>query len=103
MNGKQGGDPAKLAAAVVQLAGRDETPLRWPAGADAVGALEQKHAGLNEACAAVTAVATPFCRGHRQRAVQAITRAVREQKLSRGGAVRRAGTVPRRRPWPATV
>jgi NAD(P)-dependent dehydrogenase (short-subunit alcohol dehydrogenase family) len=42
MNGKQGGDPAKLAAALVQLAGRNETPLRWPAGADAVGTLEQK-------------------------------------------------------------
>lgn len=42
MNGKQGGDPAKLAAALIQLAGREETPLRWPAGADAVGAFEQK-------------------------------------------------------------
>jgi NAD(P)-dependent dehydrogenase (short-subunit alcohol dehydrogenase family) len=46
MNGKQGGDPAKLAAALVQLAGRDETPLRWPAGADAVGTLEQKAQSL---------------------------------------------------------
>jgi NAD(P)-dependent dehydrogenase (short-subunit alcohol dehydrogenase family) len=42
MNGKQGGDPAKLAAALIQLAGREQTPLRWPAGADAVGAFEQK-------------------------------------------------------------
>jgi NAD(P)-dependent dehydrogenase (short-subunit alcohol dehydrogenase family) len=42
MNGKQGGDPAKLAAALIQLAGREDTPLRWPAGADAVGAFEQK-------------------------------------------------------------
>jgi len=42
MNGLQGGDPAKLARALVQLAGQDEPPLRWAAGADAVGALEQK-------------------------------------------------------------
>src|SRR3954454_9810104 len=42
MNGKQGGDPAKLATALVQLAGQDEPPLRWVAGADAVEAVEQK-------------------------------------------------------------
>ncbi len=42
MNGKQGGDPAKLAKALVQLASQDEPPLRWAAGADAVQDLEQK-------------------------------------------------------------
>jgi NAD(P)-dependent dehydrogenase (short-subunit alcohol dehydrogenase family) len=42
MNGQQDGDPAKLADALVQLAGRDEQPLRVPAGADAVATLEQK-------------------------------------------------------------
>jgi len=42
MNGRQGGDPAKLARALVQLAGSDQPPLRWAAGADAVGAFEQK-------------------------------------------------------------
>ena len=42
MNGLQGGDPAKLAKALIQLAGKAEPPLRWPAGADAVDALEQK-------------------------------------------------------------
>ena len=36
MNGQQGGDPAKLANALVQLAGQDEPPPRWVAGADAV-------------------------------------------------------------------
>src|SRR3954452_13297452 len=35
MNGLQGGDPAKLAKALIQLAGHAEPPLRWPAGADA--------------------------------------------------------------------
>jgi NAD(P)-dependent dehydrogenase (short-subunit alcohol dehydrogenase family) len=42
MNGQQGGDPAKLARALVQLADSAEPPLRWAAGADAVAALEQK-------------------------------------------------------------
>ena len=42
MNGLQGGDPAKLANALVQLASQDEPPLRWPAGADAVEAFEKK-------------------------------------------------------------
>ena len=42
MNGLQGGDPAKLAKALIQLASQAEPPLRWPAGADAVEALEKK-------------------------------------------------------------
>ena len=42
MNGRQGGDPAKLAAALVRLATLDEPPLRWVAGADAVQGVEQK-------------------------------------------------------------
>jgi len=42
MNGQQGGDPAKLANALVQLASQGEPPLRFPAGADAIGVFEQK-------------------------------------------------------------
>jgi NAD(P)-dependent dehydrogenase (short-subunit alcohol dehydrogenase family) len=42
MNGRQGGDPAKLAAALVRVATQDEPPLRWVAGADAVQGVEQK-------------------------------------------------------------
>jgi NAD(P)-dependent dehydrogenase (short-subunit alcohol dehydrogenase family) len=42
MNGKQGGDPAKLAAALVTVAGLEQPPLRWLAGADAVATAEQK-------------------------------------------------------------
>jgi NAD(P)-dependent dehydrogenase (short-subunit alcohol dehydrogenase family) len=42
MNGRQGGDPAKLAAAVVHLAALDEPPLRFPAGADAVATFENR-------------------------------------------------------------
>jgi NAD(P)-dependent dehydrogenase (short-subunit alcohol dehydrogenase family) len=42
MNGLQGGDPAKLAKALVQLARQAEPPRRWPAGADAVETFEKK-------------------------------------------------------------
>ncbi len=42
MNGLQGGDPAKLANALIQLAELDEPPLRFAAGADAVGVFETK-------------------------------------------------------------
>jgi NAD(P)-dependent dehydrogenase (short-subunit alcohol dehydrogenase family) len=42
MNGRQGGNPARLADALIQLAGQDDPPLRFPAGSDAVAALEQK-------------------------------------------------------------
>ena len=42
MNGLQGGDPAKLAKALIQIASQDEPPLRWAAGADAVKELEKK-------------------------------------------------------------
>jgi NAD(P)-dependent dehydrogenase (short-subunit alcohol dehydrogenase family) len=42
MNGRQGGDPAKLANALVQLVRQDEPPLRWVAGADAIATVEQK-------------------------------------------------------------
>jgi NAD(P)-dependent dehydrogenase (short-subunit alcohol dehydrogenase family) len=42
MDGQQGGDPAKLAEALIQLVDSSEPPLRWAAGADAVQTLEQK-------------------------------------------------------------
>src|SRR4051812_14446630 len=42
MNGLQGGDPAKLAKALIQLASQAEPPLRWPAGVDAVETFEKK-------------------------------------------------------------
>jgi NAD(P)-dependent dehydrogenase (short-subunit alcohol dehydrogenase family) len=42
MNGRQGGDPKKLANALVQLASEDKPPLRFAAGADAMAAVEKK-------------------------------------------------------------
>ena len=52
MNGQQGGDPAKLAAALVYLAAQDEPPLRFPAGADAVTTFEKKAKALSAQAAA---------------------------------------------------
>lgn len=42
MSGKQSGDPTKLAKALVQLAGEEQPPVRWIAGADAIDAVEKK-------------------------------------------------------------
>src|SRR3954471_17360098 len=52
MNGQQCGDPARLAKALVQLAGHPEPPQRWPAGADAVETFTKK---ANELLAQATA------------------------------------------------
>ncbi|MEC0372841.1 SDR family NAD(P)-dependent oxidoreductase [Paenibacillus chibensis] len=42
MNGKQAGDPSKLAQALLTIASEKQPPQRWIAGADAVAAIEQK-------------------------------------------------------------
>jgi NAD(P)-dependent dehydrogenase (short-subunit alcohol dehydrogenase family) len=46
MNGQQGGDPAKLADALIQLASQVEPPLRFAAGADAVATFENRAKAL---------------------------------------------------------
>ena len=48
MNGKQSGDPAKLAASLVKVIELDEAPARWVAGAEAVRAVKQKGQTLIE-------------------------------------------------------
>jgi len=48
MNGLQGGDPAKLAEALIRLAELDEPPLRFAAGADAVGVFETRAKQLQD-------------------------------------------------------
>ena len=48
MDGQQGGDPAKLADALVQLVALDDPPLRFAAGADAVDVFEEKAKTLLE-------------------------------------------------------
>jgi NAD(P)-dependent dehydrogenase (short-subunit alcohol dehydrogenase family) len=47
-NGKQSGDPAKLARALITLASQKELPRRFIAGADAIGTAEQKVAVLQQ-------------------------------------------------------
>jgi NAD(P)-dependent dehydrogenase (short-subunit alcohol dehydrogenase family) len=47
-NGKQSGDPAKLARALIILARQAHLPRRFIAGADAIGTAEQKVALLQE-------------------------------------------------------
>jgi NAD(P)-dependent dehydrogenase (short-subunit alcohol dehydrogenase family) len=42
MSGKQGGDPAKLAAAIIKLVGLEDPPARFAAGADALQTFEAK-------------------------------------------------------------
>jgi len=45
-NGRQGGDPARLAQALVTIAGQEQPPRRFIAGADAIATAEQKVADL---------------------------------------------------------
>jgi len=42
MNGRQTGDPAKLAAALMTVTQQEKPPLRWVAGADAIATVERK-------------------------------------------------------------
>lgn len=48
MNGKQAGDPAKLAQALITIVEQKEPPHRFIAGADAIAAAEQKIAELQQ-------------------------------------------------------
>ena len=45
-NGQQSGDPAKLAQALIMIAGQEPPPRRFIAGADAIATAEQKVADL---------------------------------------------------------
>ena len=47
-NGRQSGDPAKLAQALLRIASQEPPPRRFIAGADAIGGAEQKVAELKE-------------------------------------------------------
>lgn len=58
MDGTQGGDPAKLADALVQLAALEAPPLRFAGGADAVEAFEQTAAALLASADAHRALST---------------------------------------------
>jgi NAD(P)-dependent dehydrogenase (short-subunit alcohol dehydrogenase family) len=47
-NGKQGGDPAKLARALITIAAQEPPPTRFIAGADAIESSNQKVAALQQ-------------------------------------------------------
>ena len=47
-NGRQAGDPAKLARALIRIASQEPPPRRFIAGADAIATAEQKVADLKE-------------------------------------------------------
>ena len=47
-NGQQPGDPAKLAQALITIANEEQPPLRFLAGADAIGTAEQVVATLQQ-------------------------------------------------------
>jgi hypothetical protein len=47
-NRRQSGDPAKLAQALVMIAGQQPPPRRFIAGADAIAIAEQKVADLQQ-------------------------------------------------------
>jgi len=48
MSGQQGGDPAKLAAALLKIANENKPPKRWMAGADSIAEAERKAKELKE-------------------------------------------------------
>jgi NAD(P)-dependent dehydrogenase (short-subunit alcohol dehydrogenase family) len=64
IDGKQPGDPAKLAWALIQLADSDNPPLRWVAGSDAVLAAEEKAQTLLTQVEAQRAMSTSL--GHEE-------------------------------------
>ncbi|MDQ3812944.1 MAG: SDR family oxidoreductase [Armatimonadota bacterium] len=58
MNGKQSGDPAKLARALVTLLDSPDPPERWVAGADAVQGITQKAELLRQQAGAFLELST---------------------------------------------
>jgi NAD(P)-dependent dehydrogenase (short-subunit alcohol dehydrogenase family) len=63
MSGKQGGDPAKLASAIVKLAGLESPPARFAAGADAVQTFEAKADALRAQADAFRALSSSLALG----------------------------------------
>ena len=57
-NGKQSGDPAKLARALVTIVSRNPPPKRFIAGADSISSAEQKVAELKAQIEAERALST---------------------------------------------
>jgi NAD(P)-dependent dehydrogenase (short-subunit alcohol dehydrogenase family) len=62
MNGQQAGDPAKLARALITIAGQEQPPRRFIAGTDAIAIAEQKAKDLQEQANAFRALSTSLAR-----------------------------------------
>ena len=63
-NGQQTGDPAKLAKALITIAGQEPPPGRFIAGADAIAVAEQKLAALKEQINANRGLSTSLALGY---------------------------------------
>ena len=61
-NGQQAGDPAKLAQALITIAGQEPPPRRFIAGADAIAVAEQKVQELQEQINAYRDLSTSLAR-----------------------------------------
>jgi NAD(P)-dependent dehydrogenase (short-subunit alcohol dehydrogenase family) len=57
-NGKQGGDPSKLARALLTIVAQEKPPLRFIAGVDAIAGAEQKVATLQQQIGALRELST---------------------------------------------
>jgi NAD(P)-dependent dehydrogenase (short-subunit alcohol dehydrogenase family) len=66
-NGRQSGDPAKLARALITIASQEPPPRRFIAGADAIGTAEQKVADLTAQIAAFRGLSTSLAFDERKR------------------------------------
>ncbi len=62
MHGRQAGDPAKLARALVTIASQEQPPRRFIAGADAIAVAEQKVQDLQEQINAFRDLSTSLAR-----------------------------------------
>ena len=61
-NGQQAGDPAKLAQALIMIAGQEPPPRRFIAGADAIAIAEQKVQDLQQQINAYRDLSTSLAR-----------------------------------------
>ena len=62
MNGQQGGDPAKLAQALLTITGQQPPPFRFIAGADALAQAEEKLAERRQQIGAYRDLSTSLAR-----------------------------------------
>src|SRR5439155_22891273 len=82
-NGRQPGDPAKLARALVRVAGEQSPPRRFIAGADAIALAEQKVADLKAQIDAYHQLSTSLSLDYPARRKPGVVRDARERPVRR--------------------